>query len=68
MQAARRGEWRVVGLMLDRVFGKPKETVAVQQEEPEIFKEMRAMTREQRRNLLRQWNDEDEEQAAGAGG
>jgi hypothetical protein len=27
LSAARAGEWRVVGMMWDRVFGRPKETV-----------------------------------------
>jgi hypothetical protein len=67
MQAARRGEWRVVGLMLDRVFGRPKDTLALEQPEPEILSELRALTPEQRRDLLRSWN-EPEDEAAEAGG
>jgi len=53
MTAARRGEWRVVALMLDRVFGRPKETVALEQAEPEIISDLRALTPEERRDLLR---------------
>jgi hypothetical protein len=52
IEAARRGEWRVVGLMLDRVFGRPKETVAAEQEEPEAIKALSAPTLEQRMLLL----------------
>jgi hypothetical protein len=43
--------------MLDRVFGRSKETVAVEHEEPEELKAMRAMTPEARRILLRQMNE-----------
>jgi hypothetical protein len=32
--------------------GKAKETIAREPEEPEIFKELRALTPEERRNLL----------------
>jgi hypothetical protein len=66
MTAARRGEWRVVALMLDRVFGRPKETVALEQPEPEIISDLQALTPEERRDLLRRWNEPDE--AAEAGG
>jgi hypothetical protein len=66
MTATRRGEWRVVALMLDRVFGRPKETVALEQPEPEIISDLRALAPEERRDLLRSWNEPDE--AAEAGG
>jgi hypothetical protein len=63
MTAARRGEWRVVALMLDRVFGGTKETVALEQAEPEIISDLRALTPEERRDLLRRWNEEPDEAA-----
>jgi hypothetical protein len=66
MQAARRGEWRVVGLMLDRVFGRPKETMAVEHDEPEELTAMRQMTPEARRILLRQMNEAEAAAAAEA--
>jgi hypothetical protein len=58
LNAARRGEWRVVGLMLDRVFGRPTETIALKQEEPEFVQELRALTVEQRRQVPRAWTTE----------
>jgi hypothetical protein len=49
---------RAIEQIESRALGKPKETIATEQEEPEIFKELRALTSEERRNLLRQWNEE----------
>jgi hypothetical protein len=52
-----------------RALGKPKETVEQVAEEPEFMKELRAMTPEERRQLLRSWNEEDRiELAAEPGG
>jgi len=53
LKAARAGEWRVVGMMWDRVFGRPKETVEHQTEEPEAVRALRALTPEQRLELWR---------------
>lgn len=53
LKAARAGEWRVVGMMWDRVFGRPKETIATEPEESETERWLRAMTPEQRLELLR---------------
>jgi hypothetical protein len=50
-----------------RAVGKPKETIATEPEEPEILQELRALTPEERRDLLRRWNEEPDE-AAEAGG
>lgn len=44
--AARRGEWRAVALMLDRCFGKAREQIAIEREEPEAIKPMRQMSTE----------------------
>jgi hypothetical protein len=55
MQAARRGEWRVVGLMLDRVFGRPTERIEHQAEVPPEIQALRDMTPEQRAELRRRW-------------
>jgi hypothetical protein len=44
--------------MLDRVFGRPTETVALKQEEPEFVQELRTLTVEQRRQVLRAWTTE----------
>jgi hypothetical protein len=46
LKAARAGEWRVVTMMLDRVFGRPKETVAVEREESEVERLLKGLTRE----------------------
>ena len=58
LNAARAGEWRVVGMMLDRVFGRPKEIVAVEPEESEAIKALRALTPEEARAMLRRLNSE----------
>jgi hypothetical protein len=47
------------------VHGNPKETIETV-EEPEIVKEMRSWTPEQRRDLLRQWNEEKDDAAEAA--
>lgn len=45
-----------------------KETLATEREEPEVLQELRAMTPEECRNLLRSWNEAAAEQVAEAGG
>ena len=62
---ARRGEWRAAAFLYARVRGNPKETIETV-EEPEIVKEMRSWTPEQRRDLLRQWNEEKDDAAEAA--
>jgi hypothetical protein len=59
---------RAMEQLESRALGKPKETIATEPEEPEILQELRALTPEERRNLLRSWNEPADEQAAEAGG
>jgi hypothetical protein len=40
IKAARRGEWRVVGLMLDRVFGRATEHIVTEPPKPRWQQEM----------------------------
>ena len=50
------GDWlRAMEQLESRALGKPKETVEQVAEEPEFVKELRALTPEQRRQLLRSW-------------
>jgi hypothetical protein len=53
LNAARGGESRVVGLMLDRVFGRAKETVEHTQPEPEALRLIREMSDEELEAALR---------------
>jgi hypothetical protein len=59
---------RAIEQIESRALGKPKETIATEPEEPEILQELRAVTPEERRNLLRSWNEAAEEQAGEVGG
>jgi hypothetical protein len=59
---------RAIEQIESRALGKPKETIATEPEEPEILQELRALTPEERRNLLRSWNEAADEQAAEGGG
>jgi hypothetical protein len=59
---------RAIEQIESRALGKPKETIATEPQEPEVIREMRAMPPEQRRNLLRQWNEDEEHEAAEGGG
>jgi hypothetical protein len=49
---------RAMEQLESRALGKPKETVEQVNEEPEFVKELRALTVEQRRQLLRAWTAE----------
>jgi hypothetical protein len=53
LQAARRGEWRVVGLMLDRVFGRPTERIETEAAVPEHVRVLQAMSPEEQRAMWR---------------
>ena len=59
---------RAIGQIESRALGKSKETIAAEPEEPEILQVLRALTPEERRNLLRSSNDAAEEQDADVGG
>jgi hypothetical protein len=59
---------RAMEQLESRALGKPKETVEQVYEEPEFMKDLRALTPEERRQLLRQWTDEAAEQGGEAGG
>jgi hypothetical protein len=78
------GDWRALDALVNRVYGKPKETVVTEEAESPAERalkqmstdeletylrgarrmgDMRAATPEERRELLRRWNDEDEARA-----
>ncbi len=59
---------RAMEQLESRALGKPKETIATQPEEPEILQELRALTPEERRNLLQVWRSDSTDEAAEAGG
>jgi hypothetical protein len=63
-KAAASDRLRAMEQLESRALGKPKEKVAHEAEEPEVLQELREMTPEQRRLLLRQWNEGDVEEAA----
>jgi hypothetical protein len=52
---------RAIEQIESRALGKPKETVEQTQAEPEILQELRDLTPDERRELLRQWNPPAEE-------
>jgi sulfatase maturation enzyme AslB (radical SAM superfamily) len=78
------GDWRALDALVNRVYGKPKETVVTEEAESAAERalkqmsadelqtylrgarrmgEMQAATPEERRDLLRRWNEEDEARA-----
>ena len=55
---------RAIEQIESRALGKPKETVATEQAEPEEYAALRAMTPEARRIMLRRMNEAEAEAAA----
>jgi hypothetical protein len=55
VDAAKRGEWRALMALMDRVYGRPTETVQHEVVEiPKTVQEIRNMSSAERRALLRQ--------------
>jgi hypothetical protein len=61
LEAARRGEWRVVSQMLDRVFGKPTEHLVTESPKPRWEQEMDALSLEELEALRAKYRAEPRE-------
>jgi hypothetical protein len=46
LKGARAGDWRAVTAKLERVFGRPKESIALETEESEAERALRELTPE----------------------